>query len=842
MKLEKYFIDNLDKAIENEWIKAYHQPLVRAASGKVCDEEAFARWEDPEKGVFNASDFIPVLEKEKLTYKLDLYMAERVLKKMKGQGEHGLFIVPESINLAKSDFECCDMVSEIVKRIDASGLSRDKLSIELSERTISADVDFMKTQIDRFHEAGIRVWMDDYGSGYSSLLILLKVRFDLLKIDKVFIDQIEKNDTGKIILIELIKTAIGLGMDTTAEGVETKAQADFLKEIGCTKLQGYYFTKPISLADIIARNKKGIQIGFENPEEDDYYDKIGKVSLHDLNLSRDDDASLNNYFDTMPMAIFSFDKQNATFIRGNKSFREFASTFLGNIYENTVFPFGSIKPGPGYYTFNCLRKCAQDGKRLIIDDRLSDGRGIQVFMRKIADNPVSGDSAVAVAVLSITDKAVDNLTYNYVARALSSDYLHLYLVNVDTSEFTEYAADGDSRDIAERTKGSDFFNLYRKEFNFDIPEEDKQQLQKDLNKEKVMQEIQKNGIYSIFSRVRVRGTLIYVNIKAVKVRGDGNYIIVGINNVDDQMRTREELNMIKEERKVYSRIAALTGDIVYIYTIDLDNFNYIRYNPSNIISDMGMPEQGDNFFKDALKRIPNGVYKDDVDQVITAFTEENVLNAIKTKGLFENRHRLMIDGKPRYVITRANINKEDGKNRLIVGIIDVDERVKREQKFEKHIFAVENKANIDELTGIKNKHAYADTEKKLNYQIDRKKVSPFAVAVFDINGLKQVNDTKGHQAGDQFIKDGCRIICQYFKHSPVFRIGGDEFAVIVQGDDYNNIDSIMSDFNANNRKNRKKGDVVIAAGVSRYNRDESVSIVFERADEEMYQNKKELKI
>lgn len=839
--LDKYIIENLDRAISEEWIKAYHQPLIRAESGRVSDEEAFARWEDPEWGVLTPADFLPVLEKEKLTYKLDLYMVERVLKKMVRQAEHGLFVVPESVNLAKSDFECCDMVKEIAKRIDASGLSRDKLSVELSEQIISSDMGFFKTQVNRFQKEGITVWMDDYGSGHSSLLILLEIKFDLLKIDKIFVDQIDKHAAGQIILTELIKTALSLGMYTVAEGVETKAQADFLKEVGCTKLQGYYYTKPLSLADIINRNDTGTQIGFENPAEMEYYDKIGKVNLHHLNISRGDDASLNNYFDTMPMAIFAFDEKNAYFIRGNKSFREFFSNFFNDIYGKNAFPIDSFKPGPGYYAFNCLRKCAKDGKRVIIDDRLSDGRGIQLFIRKIADNPLTGASAVAAAILAINDKAVDNLTYNYVARALSSDYITLYFVNVDTAEYTEYAADGDSRDISETKNGTDFFNLYREGFGFDVPEEEKKQLQKDFTKEKVMQEISKKGIYSTFSKIYIGGALIYVNIKAVKVRGEGNYIIVGINNVNEQMKAREEVNLAKEERQVYSRIGALTGDILYIYTIDLDTFSFVRYNPTNVFSDMGMPEAGENFFEEVVKRIPQGIYKEDIDQSITAFTKENVFNEIETKGLFENRHRIMINGKPRHVITRANINREDDKNVLVFGIIDVEERVRREQEYEKHIFAAETKANIDELTGIKNKHAYADTEKRLNYQIERKNVSPFAVAVCDINGLKQVNDTLGHQAGDKFIQDGCMIICHYFMHSPVFRIGGDEFAVIVQGEDYINIDSILKSFNQNNLKNQENGDIVIAIGASKYDRDDSVSIVFERADEEMYQNKKALK-
>ena len=204
---KNYFIDNLDRALEEGWIKAYYQPLVHAASGRISDEETFTRWEDPKEGTFTAAEFIPILDEAKLTYKLDLYMVERVLKKMKAQAEHGLFVVPDSINLSGVDFECCDMVTEITKLIDSYGASRDKLAIELSEKTVASNIDLMKKHVERFRSEGIKVWMDDYGSGYSSLLILLKVKFDLLKIDKIFIDQIEKSESGRIILTALIKTA-----------------------------------------------------------------------------------------------------------------------------------------------------------------------------------------------------------------------------------------------------------------------------------------------------------------------------------------------------------------------------------------------------------------------------------------------------------------------------------------------------------------------------------------------------------------------------------------------------------------------------------------------------------
>ena len=190
---------------------------------------------------------------------------------------------------------------------------------------------------------------------------------------------------------------------------------------------------------------------------------------------------------------------------------------------------------------------------------------------------------------------------------------------------------------------------------------------------------------------------------------------------------------------------------------------------------------------------------------------------------------------------RANMVNEDGNEKLIVGIFNIDNKVKKDREYAENLYAAENKANLDELTGVKNKNAYADTEATLNELIERDSMTPFAIAVFDINGLKEVNDTQGHKAGDEFIKKGRDIICRFFKHSPVYRVGGDEFAVIVQGYDFLNIDSIMTKIHKHNVKNKLKGDIVIAAGCSKYAGDQNVAAVFERADKEMYANKRELK-
>lgn len=150
-------------------------------------------------------------------------------------------------------------------------------------------------------------------------------------------------------------------------------------------------------------------------------------------------------------------------------------------------------------------------------------------------------------------------------------------------------------------------------------------------------------------------------------------------------------------------------------------------------------------------------------------------------------------------------------------------------------------ANHDGLTGIRNRHAYLEYVAGLEKQIKHGEVTDYAIIVFDINGLKEVNDTLGHQAGDRYIIEGCNIICNIFKRSPVFRIGGDEFVAISKGDDFVRLDQLLEQVEYINQSKATHGGIVIAAGKAVAGKDEKVRSVFERADAEMYENKKRLK-
>ena len=403
---QHYIISHLDQAISEKWIEVYYQPIIRSSSGRVCDEEALARWIDPEKGFLPPGEFIPVLENAKLAYKLDLYVLDRILEKLAYMEKEGFYLVPQSLNISRSDFEVCDIVDEIWKRVDAAGVDPEKITIEITESVIGNDLVIINRQIEKFQNLGFPVWMDDFGSGYSSLNVLQSIKFNLIKFDMIFMTKLDEGVNGKIILTEMMKLATSLGVDTICEGVETEEQVRFLQEIGCSKMQGYYFCKPIPLEKILERYKEGRQIGFENPEESFYFETISRVNLFDLTLlinKSEDEYTFQNYFNTIPMGIIEIKGNQSRIIRSNQSYRDFMKRFFNYDISHVDMEFSDFYYNRAVGFINLVKQCCSQGSRAFYDEQMPDGSVVRSFIRSIATDQVTGISAVAIAVLSISE-------------------------------------------------------------------------------------------------------------------------------------------------------------------------------------------------------------------------------------------------------------------------------------------------------------------------------------------------------------------------------------------------------------------------------------------------------
>ncbi len=682
----QYIIDNIDTAIEQGWVKAYFQPIVRAANGRVCDEETLARWIDPVKGFMSPAEFIPILEDEKLIYKLDLCMLDFTIKKMKAQEARGLYVVPASINLSRTDFDSCDIVKEICNRVDASGFDRGLFTIELTESVVGSDFEFIKTQVERFQKLGFKVWMDDFGSGYSSLDVLQEIHFDLIKFDMRFMKQFSNGEKSRIILTELMKMATGLNIETVAEGVETPEQVDFLREIGCTKLQGFHYCKPVSFEEILDRYDTGRQIGFENPDESGYYESIGRINLYDIAIVTSEDSDkMNHYFNTLPMAIFELDSEGMKLTRCNQSYRSFMTMVFGDVRIDAPTPFAALETGPGSVFARAIKKCAEEGTRTFINERVSKDSTMHAFISRIAKNPVTGVIACSTVVLGLIKDTGQGITYADIANSLSADYMHLYYVNMESEAFTEYTPDSSSENLSTERHGTNFFTESRRDAESFIYKDDVEWFVKAFRKEVVEEAIKRHGTFTLTYRLMVNGEPTYVSMKAIPMSNDPGHVIIGISNIDAQMKQQEAIERMQEEQITYARISALAGDYICIYTVDPENDTYSEYSSNNDYQRLGLAKIGVNFFNQAISDSQNAIHPDDKEMFRKMFTKENVLRVIKESGLFILYYRLIMDGKPTYVSLRAALIDDKDGPQLLVGINNIDSQILRDREYNKYI-------------------------------------------------------------------------------------------------------------------------------------------------------------
>lgn len=241
---EQEIIDSFDKAIQGNHLFACYQPQVNHTTGRMVGAEALMRWKNPEYGMQYPTTFIPVLEKNNLIYRADIHLFEAVCKFQKKCIDAKLPVVPISVNMSRYDIVGHDYVGDIEKIRKAYDVPVKYLRIEITESSAIAGIQRMQEVIAGLHSFGYIVEMDDFGSGYSSLNILKDLDVDIIKLDMQFL-QGEVGGRGGIILNTIVQMAKWLGTPLIVEGVETMEQADYMKSIGCSYIQGYLYSKPL---------------------------------------------------------------------------------------------------------------------------------------------------------------------------------------------------------------------------------------------------------------------------------------------------------------------------------------------------------------------------------------------------------------------------------------------------------------------------------------------------------------------------------------------------------------------------------------------------------------------
>lgn len=238
----KFIEENMQAAITEEQFLMYLQPKYSIAKNEIIGAEALVRWKNPERGMIYPDQFIPVIEENGFIRKVDYYIWEKACRFIKKCMDYGLKACPVSVNVSRvhlRDDECLEVLSNM---IGGYGIPKELLELEITETADNQQISLKALQL---KEEGFTLLMDDFGSGYSSLNILLETPFDVIKLDKKFIENMMLSEKGRLLLEQVVSMAGKLDLGLLAEGVETEEQIELLQSIGCDQVQGYYYAKPM---------------------------------------------------------------------------------------------------------------------------------------------------------------------------------------------------------------------------------------------------------------------------------------------------------------------------------------------------------------------------------------------------------------------------------------------------------------------------------------------------------------------------------------------------------------------------------------------------------------------
>ncbi|WP_411779693.1 putative bifunctional diguanylate cyclase/phosphodiesterase [Bradyrhizobium sp. UFLA01-814] len=236
----------LRQAIADGSFELHYQPLLHLEEGQVSCCEALVRWRHPERGTISPADFIPIAEDTGLINDLGHWVLNTACREAMNWPEH----VHVAVNVSPIQFKSQTLALNVAAALAATGLAPSRLELEITEAVLIRDDEAALDILHQLRELGVRIALDDFGTGYSSLSYLQRFPFDKIKIDRAFIKDLAGTGASSTIVQAVVNIAAASDMTTTAEGVETEQQRNLLRILGCTEMQGYLFSRPVSSAEI----------------------------------------------------------------------------------------------------------------------------------------------------------------------------------------------------------------------------------------------------------------------------------------------------------------------------------------------------------------------------------------------------------------------------------------------------------------------------------------------------------------------------------------------------------------------------------------------------------------
>jgi len=459
---------------------------------------------------------------------------------------------------------------------------------------------------------------------------------------------------------------------------------------------------------------------------------------------------------------------------------------------------------------------------------------------------IAGTAGASAAAARLYNKksshkkfAKDEMTFSRLARSLANDFESVFCVDISNDSYTEFGARNGEEQLVVLSRGDDFYKDTVLNTQQTVCDEDRVPFLYALDKDNLIHRIRESGSFTLNYRILRDGLPVHYTLKAIRGSGvDEHFLIIGIRNTDADVK-RQEAAHAKEI--AYRKLTdALADRFDALYSVDLETDDFTEYTSAKKYSVLSVGSEGKDFFTTAKENIRSEVFPEDAAMMTAVMDKESLVREIRENGSFIIGYRLMLSGRPEYVQMKAVLASD---SLLLIGITNVNKAKLRELELRHALGSDPDLAGTDPLTGVKNRRAFKTAEDQLNADIASGKSPAFSAAVFDINDIKKIQDMYGIREGDEAVKTVCSMICNTFKHSPVFRIGNDEFAVILKNDDNDNREALIGELESAFLINKTQNKPVAACGIASFLPvlDSDFASVFERAFAAMRKNKAILK-
>lgn len=815
LELESYILSNFDQALKEGWIEPFYQPIVRILNGQSGNWEALARWREPEGGLLLNEQFIPTLDKAGVLYRLDLYMADKVIADLKKMQEKGHLEVAISLNLFSSEFDQCNMAEEISRKVKESGLSPEFVVIEISNDTRNLNADKIREQIALFKQNGFSVWVDNFGEGYSSIgLIKDNAPISCIKFDASFIKDPDKK-RSRTVLKKMVELAEELGIDTIVEGVENADQLLALREIGCAAAQGYYFGQPLPFDQAWEKWVEGPEANLERFSESDYYNSVGMMSLerphflqesYNNDLTFDDpDPVLDRYFKGTPLGFLEYRNGKLYYLRGNEGYTRYLLS-CGSVTKEEMeeHPFATELKSVGPQFF-------KDLKGWIAEEYWKNHKTewhynvhsypnnlyVEGYQRILSYNPHTDAYALIDVLTSYNanqvyqDQARDDLgvTANF---SLNADeyrdmplpfiiaapiYQEKRVVDMQYIYVNQAYAEiiGQSR---EKLLGNRMSNFIKNKLDFWI---------------KVIFGASDDEVRQGTFHSRTGHWYEYITAKS-SVPDTRSLVMI---NIDEQKRSQHE---IKQKQNTTNEIVQLSE----ILNVGNDKLKTaiskgLAKLGTDLAADRVAVMEGEGqYAKNTYSWTRPGLASAQKKQqkIDVATLKVKLQEQLNHDSLFLTDQAEIAKCFPEIVATYNFDYKlenvllapfyESGRVRGVVVVENLDASLNMDFNNLIELTAdfvgakvmgrnLKQQRDTDVLTKLNDRHPYLA---KLNFYQKSQASRTVGVAFMDLNGLKEANDELGHDAGDELLISAGQIISQAFGHDYVYRVGGDEFVVL----------------------------------------------------------------